>query len=37
MQTLRQVTGDGTGLVRDGSVLICDRDPKWSRGVELMS
>ena len=36
MQTLRQVTGDGTGIVRDGSVLICDRDPKWSRGVELL-
>lgn len=31
MQTLRQVTGDGTGVVRDGGILICDRDPKWSR------
>jgi len=31
MQTLRQVAGDGTGIVRDGDILICDRDPKWSR------
>jgi putative transposase len=36
MQTLRQVTGDGTGIVRDGFVVICDRDPKWDRGVELL-
>jgi len=35
MQTLRQVAGDGTGIVRDGGILICDRDPKWSREVEL--
>jgi transposase InsO family protein len=36
MQTLRQVTGCGTGIVRDGRILICDRDPKWSRGVEQL-
>jgi transposase InsO family protein len=36
MQTLRQVTGDGTGFVRDGCILICDRDPKWSRRVEQL-
>ena len=36
MQTLRQATGYGTGIVRDGRVLICDRDPKWSRGVEQL-
>jgi hypothetical protein len=35
-QTLRQVTGAGTGIVRDGGILICDRDPKWNRGVELL-
>jgi len=34
IQTLRQVTGSGTGPVRDGHILICDRDPKWSRAVE---
>ena len=36
MQTLRQVTGFGMGIVRDGRILICDRDPKWSRGVEQL-
>jgi len=36
IQTLRQMTGDGTGIVRDRGILICDRDPKWSRGVELL-
>ena len=36
MQTLRQVTGDGTGMVRDGGILICDRDPKWTRGVKRL-
>jgi putative transposase len=34
IQTLRQVTGSGTCPVRDGRILICDRDPKWSRAVE---
>jgi putative transposase len=33
IQCLREVTGE-TGLLRDGRVLLCDRDPKWSSGVE---
>jgi hypothetical protein len=33
IQCLRQVTGE-TGLLSDGRILLCDRDPKWSRGVE---
>jgi putative transposase len=33
IQCLRQVTGE-TGLLYDGSILLCDRDPKWSGGVE---
>jgi hypothetical protein len=36
MQTLRQVTEDDAGIVRDGRILICDRDPTWSRGVEQL-
>ena len=36
MQTLREVTGYGTSIVRDGRILICDRDPKWTRGVEQL-
>ena len=34
IQTLRQLAGHGTGPVRDGRILICDRDPKWSRAAE---
>ena len=34
MQTLRQLAGHGTGPVHDGRILICDRDPKWSRAAE---
>jgi putative transposase len=33
IQCLRQVTG-GTGLLDEGRILLCDRDPKWSSGVE---
>jgi HTH-like domain len=33
IQCLRQVTGE-TGLLSEGSSLLCDRDPKWSGGVE---
>ena len=36
MQTLWELTAYGTGIVRDGRILICDRDPKWSRGVEQL-
>jgi putative transposase len=35
-QTLREVTGYGPRIVGDGRILICDRDPKWSRGVEQL-
>jgi transposase InsO family protein len=33
IQCLRQTTGD-TGLLYEGRILLCDRDPKWSTGVE---
>jgi putative transposase len=33
IQCLRQITGE-TGLLREGRILLCDRDPKWSGGVE---
>jgi transposase InsO family protein len=33
IQCLRGATGD-TGLLSAGRVLLCDRDPKWSKGVE---
>ena len=33
IQRLRQATGE-TGLLDNGRVLLCDRDPKWSGGVE---
>jgi len=33
IQCLRQAT-DETGLLSDGRILLCDRDPTWSRGVE---
>lgn len=28
------MTGQTNGLLREGRILLCDRDPKWSRGVE---
>lgn len=34
IQTLRPLAGHGTGPVRNGRILICDRDPKWSRAAE---
>ncbi len=34
LQTLRGLTGDVDDVLRDGRILICDRDPKWSRGME---
>ena len=34
IQCLRQATGETSGLLREGRILLCDRDPKWSRGVE---
>jgi len=34
IQCLRQVTGEMPELLREGRILLCDRDPKWSRGVE---
>ena len=33
IQCLRAATGD-TGLLSDGRLLLCDRDPKWSSAVE---
>jgi transposase InsO family protein len=33
IQCLRHATGD-TGLLSDGRLLLCDRDPKWSTAVE---
>src|SRR4029453_8309626 len=33
IQCLRPITGE-TGLLREGRILLCDRDPTWSRGVE---
>ena len=32
IQCLRHATED-TGLLSDGRLLLCDRDPKWSRAV----
>jgi transposase InsO family protein len=33
IQCLRQATGD-TGMLSNGRLLLCDRDPKWSSAVE---
>ena len=33
IRCLRQITGE-TGLLREGRILLGDRDPKWSSGVE---
>jgi hypothetical protein len=33
IQCLRPVTSEPDALLREG-VLVCDRDPKWSRAVE---
>jgi len=33
IQCLRQATGE-MGLLYEGRILLCDRDPKWSRKVE---
>jgi putative transposase len=33
VQCLRDATGD-TGLLSEGRLLLCDRDPKWSSAVE---
>ena len=34
IQCLREVTGDSDALLRNGRILVCDRDPKWSSAVE---
>jgi putative transposase len=36
LQCLRQLIGETHGLLREGCILICDRDPKWSSGVEQL-
>jgi putative transposase len=33
IQCLKQITGESC-LLREGCILLCDRDPKWSSGVE---
>jgi hypothetical protein len=33
IQCVRHATGD-TGLLSEGRLLLCDRDPKWSSAVE---
>ncbi len=34
IQCLRHVRGETSGLLREGRILLCDHDPKCSRGVE---
>jgi hypothetical protein len=34
MQVMRQATSEADGVLGAGRVLIGDRDPKWTRGVE---
>lgn len=34
IQCLRDVTSEPDALLRNGRILLCDRDPKWSRAVE---
>jgi putative transposase len=34
IQCLRQATSEPDALLREGRILVCDRDPKWSRAVE---
>jgi putative transposase len=34
IQCLRQVASEPDGLLREGQIVICDRDVKWSRGLE---
>ncbi len=34
IQSLRHASSETDGLLRAGCLLLCDRDPKWSRGVE---
>ncbi len=33
LQAMRQLTDGVDGILSSGRVLICDRDPKWSRAV----
>ena len=33
IQCLRPVTGESGALLPRGRILVCDRDPKWSRAV----
>ena len=37
IQCLRQMTSETDGLLREGRILICDRDPKWSGAVEAVA
>ena len=33
IQCLREVNAEPDALLRAGRILVCDRDPKWSRAV----
>ena len=35
LQAMRHVTDEVDGVLRPGRILICDRDPKWSKAVEV--
>ena len=34
IQCLRSVSGESDALLQRGRILVCDRDPKWSKAVE---
>lgn len=36
VQTMRHVTNDVDGVLRADHILICDRDRKWSLGVQRL-
>jgi hypothetical protein len=33
IQCLRSVSSESDALLQRGKILVCDRDPKWSRAV----
>jgi transposase InsO family protein len=34
MQLMPQATSETDGVLGDGRILICDRDPRWTRGMQ---
>jgi transposase InsO family protein len=36
LQAMRELTDGVDGMIGPGQVLICDRDPKWSRAIETL-